>query len=166
MGYEHDQNLAARGQAHVGHPQRPLPAPVLLLPGAARTTVVAVTRARGGSLQNALARWLAPWWPHAESAGAGRQGTDVLGTPGVVWECKTADDFKRDFKPAAWIAQAKGHARGRDIPVVVYFPRGIGEANIGNALTIMPLHVQMRLLQDAGYAPHPAAVTIGMEDAG
>jgi len=112
-----------------------------------------VSRARGNRLQNALAAYLTRWWPHAESAGAGRNGTDVLGTPGVVWECKTASDFKRDFRPAAWAAQARGHARPGDIPVVAYFPPGIGEMNTGNSLAFVPLHVLMRLLVEAGYAP-------------
>lgn len=121
-----------------------------------------MSRARGNVLQNALARYLTSWWPHAESAGAGRNGSDVLGTPGVVWECKTAYDFKRDFRPAAWIKQAAGHAEECDctqpqpcthsqIPLVVYFPAGIGEANTGNALAIVPLHVQVQLLREAGY---------------
>ena len=132
-----------------------------------------MTRARGNVLQNALARYLTSWWPHAESAGAGRNGSDVLGTPGVVWECKTAYDFKRDFRPAAWVKQAQSHAdaawlshiaedeaRGAPtgkvdyappVPVVIYFPAGIGEANTGNALAIVPLHVQVQLLKEAGY---------------
>jgi hypothetical protein len=113
-----------------------------------------MTRARGNRLQNALAAYLTAWWPHAESAGAGRNGTDVLGTPGVVWECKTASEFKRDFRPAQWVAQSAGH-RGRlaDVPVTVYFPPGIGEQNTASALAIMPLHVLMRLLTDGAYTP-------------
>jgi len=128
-----------------------------------------MTRARGNRLQNALAGFLSIWWPHAESAGAGRQGTDVLGTPGVVWECKTASDFKRDFRPAAWVAQAKTHALCRcaqicapgcdgdsgNVPVVVYFPPGIGERNVDAALAIVPMHVMMHLLTEARYAPAP-----------
>ena len=120
-----------------------------------------MSRARGNVLQNALARYLTAWWPHAESAGAGRQGSDVLGTPGVVWECKTAYDFKRDFRPAQWVEQSKAHARVNPLasqsdplqrmPIVVYFPPGIGEANTGNALAIVPLHVQVQLLREAGY---------------
>jgi hypothetical protein len=113
-----------------------------------------VSRDRGNRLQNALAAWLLPWYPHAESAGAGRNGSDVLGTPGVVWECKTAADFKRDFRPAAWVEQAKSHARGRRgdaVPVVVYFPPGVGAANTAHALTIMPLHVLLHVLAEAGY---------------
>ena len=112
-----------------------------------------MSRARGNRLQNALAGYLTRWWTHAESAGAGRNGTDVLGTPGVVWECKTAFDFKRDFRPAAWVAQARSHARPGDIPVVAYFPPGVGEQNTGNVLAIVPLHVLMRVLVEAGYAP-------------
>lgn len=120
-----------------------------------------MSRARGNALQNALARYLARWWEHAESAGAGRNGTDVLGTPGVVWECKTASEFKRDFRPAAWVAQSKTHAGelaavgfdSQQVPVVVYFPPGIGELNTANTLAIMPLHVLMRVLTEAGYTP-------------
>jgi hypothetical protein len=118
-------------------------------------------------LQNALAAYLTRWWEHAESAGAGRNGTDVLGTPGVAWECKTAVDFKRDFRPAQWVAQAKSHAVlhaewvefGADpdleppVSAVVYFPPGIGKENTGNAMAIVPLHVLMRVLQEAGYTP-------------
>ena len=129
-----------------------------------------MSRARGNALPNALARYLRLWWPFAEPAGAGRNGTDILGTPGVVWEVKTAVEFKRDFKPTMWVEQAKRHAAlhpvallgedGRDtgrmewhadIPVVVYFPKGVGAANVGNAMAIVPLHVQMQLLQEAGY---------------
>jgi hypothetical protein len=122
-----------------------------------------VTRARGNRLQNALAGYLTAWWPHAESAGAGRNGTDVLGTPGVVWECKTASEFKRDFRPADWVRQARSHATvtalasetfiPRPVPVVVYFPPGIGEANVDNTLAIVPMHVLMQLLTQAGYTP-------------
>jgi hypothetical protein len=124
-----------------------------------------VTRARGNALQNALARYLSAWWPHAESAGAGRNGSDVLGTPGVVWECKTAVDFKRDFRPAAWVRQSMGfkpnqaHSEAlaaslsRDLPIVVYFPPGVGETRTEHAMAIVPLHVMMQVLQEAGYAP-------------
>lgn len=124
-----------------------------------------MSRARGNRLQNALARYLIPWYPHAESAGAGRNGTDVLGTPGVVWECKTAAEFKRDFRPAQWVAQSKIHAAAvlaaagvhlePPIPVVAYFPPGIGEQNTANTLGIVPMHVLMRLLVEAGWADDP-----------
>jgi hypothetical protein len=120
-----------------------------------------MSRARGNRLQNALAAYLTRWYPHAESAGAGRNGTDVLGTPGVAWECKTASEFKRDFRPAAWVKQAEQHAWAMGacgqavIPVVAYFPPGIGEQNTANTLAIVPMHVLMRLLVEAEYATQP-----------
>jgi hypothetical protein len=109
--------------------------------------------ARGRALQNALADYIAAnGFPHAESAGAGRQGTDVLGTPGLVWECKTARGFKTDFRPKEWVAQSKRHANGSGmLPVTVYFPNGVGAAQAGHALAIVPLHVLMQLLKEAGY---------------
>lgn len=114
-----------------------------------------MSRSRGLRLQNALAAYLTAWWPYAESAGAGRPGTDVKGTPGIAWECKTADDFKRDFEPTAWVKQAKSHVVNggypQDVPVVVYFPRGIGEQNTANTLAILPLHALMQLIAEAGY---------------
>ena len=112
-----------------------------------------MTRARGLDLQNALARYLRRWWPAAESAGAGRKGTDIPGTPGVVWECKTAADFKRDFRPTAWVKQAKGHAAGGEVPVTVYFPARIGAENTASTLAIMPLGELMQLLERAGVTP-------------
>jgi hypothetical protein len=131
-----------------------------------------MSRARGNRLQNALAAYLTAWWPHAESTGAGRQGTDVTGTPGVVWECKTASEFKRDFRPAQWVAQSKMHAgeprlllssdrgsAGLPVPVVAYFPPGIGEQNTAHALAIMPVHVLMQLLTEAGYTPSQEGIT-------
>jgi hypothetical protein len=123
--------------------------------------VPSMTRARGNRLQNALAAYLTAWWSHAESAGAGRQGTDVLGTPGVVWECKTASEFKRDFRPAQWVAQAKTHMmpNGSAVPVVVYFPPGIGERNVDSALAIVPMQVLMQVLTEAGYTPAQEGIT-------
>lgn len=122
-----------------------------------------MTRARGNLLQNALAAYLRDQgWVNAESTGAGRQGTDVTGTPGVVWECKTAVRFKEDFKPTMWVEQSRRHAAaGGDLPVSVYFPAGVGAANVANTLSIVPTHVLMQLLQEAGYCPAPAAVGSG-----
>ena len=121
--------------------------------------------ARGRALQNALAAYLTRWWPHAESAGAGRQGSDVFGTPGVVWECKTARNFKADFRPVAWVEQSKRHMASMEnsfpigrhtwapVPVTVYYPNGVGEAKTEHALAIVPLHVLMHVLEEAGYTP-------------
>jgi hypothetical protein len=108
-----------------------------------------VSRDRGIRLQNALARYLTAWWPSAESAGSGRPGNDILGTPGIVWECKTA----RGFRPAEWVRQARTHAPAAgDLPVVVYWPDGVGEGSPQCAMAIMPLPYLVSMLVGAGYA--------------
>jgi hypothetical protein len=104
-----------------------------------------MSRNRGLDLQNALARYLAAWWPSAESAGAGRPGSDVLGTPGIVWECKTP----RRFDPFVWAKQAAGHARAGELPVCVYWPDGVGERRPELALAIVPLPELVALLADS-----------------
>lgn len=125
-----------------------------------------MSRDRGIRLQNALAAYLRQWWPSAESAGSGRPGTDVLGTPGVVWENKTA----AEWDVLAWVRQARRHTTARvfavlgedgrdsgqskyvsDIPIVVYWPRGIGEQSADLTLCIVPTGVMVRLLREAGY---------------
>ena len=104
-----------------------------------------MSRARGLALQNALARYLTTWWPHAESAGAGRPGTDVLGTPGIVWENKTP----RRFDPFEWATQAAGHAKRGEVPVCVYWPDGVGERRPELALAIVPLPSIVTLIREA-----------------
>ena len=126
-----------------------------------------MTRARGHVLQRATAAYLTRWWPHAESVPNGRPGRDILGTPGVWWEVKTSfagtsaravvqetltavlnswpanTDWPPDATPPA------------DVPVVVYWPPGVGERRPDQAICLMPLPELMRLLVDAGYAPPP-----------
>lgn len=120
-----------------------------------------MSRDRGIRLQNALARYLTQWWPSAESAGSGRSGTDILGTPGVVWECKTA----RKFAPLEWCRQAQTHIMcncrvmcapgcdglGEELPLTVYLPDGLGEKGMGEAIAMMPLREMVQLLLQAGY---------------
>ena len=111
-----------------------------------------MSRDRGIRLQNALARYLTAWWPSAESAGSGRPGSDILGTPGIVWECKTA----REFRPGEWVRQAREHAKdkgwpGYALPVVVYWPDGVGEGTPQCAMAIMPLPDLAAVLAAAGY---------------
>jgi hypothetical protein len=112
-----------------------------------------VSDPRGRALQNAFAAWLrGNGWPHAESTPAGNRGTDAKGTPGIVWEVKTARNFKRDFRPAAWREQSRRHANGSpDIPVVIYFPQGTGAGSCGDTIAILPAHALVGLLHEAGY---------------
>ena len=102
-----------------------------------------MSRTRGVRLQNALAAYLRQWWPAAESAGSGRQGRDVLGTPGVWWECKATADG--EHRPGQFMRQAaKGAAKGGDLPIVVWFPPGI--ADPAKAIGMLPMNELMDLL--------------------
>ena len=103
-----------------------------------------MSRARGLVLQNALASYLRTnGFPGAESAGAGRPGTDITGTPGIVWENKTAGQLRIK----QWVAQAQSHAKGgTDLPVTVYWPDGVGESRPELAMAIIPLRDLVQLL--------------------
>ena len=107
-----------------------------------------MSRARGLDLQNKLAAYLAAnGWPSAQSVGSGRGGADVLGTPGVAWENKTADEFRvLDF-----VRQARSQASALDVPVVAYWPRGSGAMAVAHIPTIIPMSWTVRLLRGAGY---------------
>jgi hypothetical protein len=100
---------------------------------------------------------------HAESAGSGRNGRDVLGTPGVSWENKTARDFKGSFRPRQWVAQARMNSSATEVPIVVYWPDGVGELSVEQAMTIMPLDWCMRILEAGGYAPPRSAKRVAGE---
>lgn len=99
-----------------------------------------------------IARYLRPWWPNVEAVTIGVRGSDLIGTPGVAWEIKASNEFK----PTGFVAQAKNHAGSAALPVVVYVPNGCGEQNIEFALGILPLHLLIGLLDDAGYTDRAA----------
>lgn len=103
---------------------------------------------RGVRAQHWIANYLRRWWPLAEAVGSGRRGTDVLNTPGVSWEVKTANEFR----PVGYVKQAAANCGGA-LPIVVYIPNGTGEKTVENALAIVPLHLMAALLEDAGYTP-------------
>ena len=106
-----------------------------------------MSRNLGRRKERMLAAYLRQWWPNAEAPPPSRPGSDVLGTPGVVWENKTA----REFRPLEFTRQARRHGSNGEVPVVVYWPQGVGEAHIGDTLAIVPLEVMVRLLTEAGY---------------
>jgi hypothetical protein len=121
-----------------------------------------MSRNRGRRYELLLAEYLRTWWPAAEAPPPSRPGTDVLGTPGIVWENKTA----REFSPLEFVRQAQRHAACKcdpkccatcdgdtgDLPVVVYWPPGVGEKGAACTLAIVPLRDMVRLLAAAGYA--------------
>ena len=84
-------------------------------------------------------------WPYAESAGAGRSGTDVLGTPDIAVEVKA----RTDLNPLAWLKQAEAAADGR-LPLAVFRCNGQGE-DAARYLTLLRLEDVVGLLRAAGY---------------
>lgn len=109
---------------------------------------------RGAETQAAAARWFAAHgWPWAESAGAGRQGSDITGLPGLACEVKA----RRGFSPLAWIRQAQA---GNGLPFVIHRPDGMGPASAASWPVTLRLADFTALLQAAGYGdghPIPAA---------
>lgn len=102
---------------------------------------------RGMRSQKVVAEWFAArGWPFAESAGAGRQGTDVTGTPDLAIEVKA----RTGFNPLAWIRQAVDAADGR-LPFVVVRCNGQGEKSIGEWPVLIRLQDFTTLLREAGY---------------
>ena len=103
---------------------------------------------RGYRSQKVLAMYLAEHgFPFAESAGAGRSGSDVTGTIGIDWEVKA----RTGFNPTAAIKQLKERHNGKDLPVAVLRLNGQGEANIGEWVTLLRLEDFVHLLREAGY---------------
>lgn len=93
-------------------------------------------------------------WAHdngfvfAVSTGAGRQGRDILNTPGLSIEVKG----RADFNPLAWVRQAVAAADG-DLPFVVLRCNGQGPKNLYDWPVILRLGDMTELLRSAGYFP-------------
>lgn len=84
-------------------------------------------------------------WPHATSAGSGRPGVDVLGTPDIAVEVKA----RANLDPLAWVRQAEAAAAGR-LPFAVFRPNGMGE-HPEMFVTFLRLGDLAPLLHAAGY---------------
>ena len=106
-------------------------------------------RARGMRTQLVVAEHLAAnGFPHAQTAGAGRPGTDILGCAGLAIEVKA----RRDFQPLAWIRQAVNH---NGLPGVIFRPDGIGETRVGEWPVMLRLDDWIGLVRAAGYGEPP-----------
>ena len=77
---------------------------------------------RGYRTQKVIADYLKQFWAYADTAGAGRQGEDILNIPTVSIEVKA----RSDFQPLAWIKQAESNANGK-MPMVIMRCNGQGE---------------------------------------
>lgn len=102
-------------------------------------------RRRGAETQRLVAAaWRGDGWPHVEDAGAGRNGADLLGTPGLTVEIKG----RRDFSPLAWMKQA---SKENGLPVVVMRPDGAGPASVDDWPAFVRHADLRRLLRIAGF---------------
>ena len=105
---------------------------------------------RGHDTERLVARWFAErGWPYAEPVGAGRNGTDVTGMPGLLVEVKA----RRDFTPTQWLRQHTNQLTEMNPPppLVVWRPDGFGEATLPMWPVMMRLDDFTALLHAAGY---------------
>lgn len=104
-------------------------------------------KARGAETQRLVAEYMKEHgWPWATDAGAGRNGSDILNTPGLKVEVKA----RRDFSVTSWLRQASG-VLTPGVPCVVQRPDGYGPAKIEDWPMIFRLGDGIILLRQAGY---------------
>lgn len=97
---------------------------------------------RGYRTQKVIADYLKQWFPYADTAGAGRQGEDILNVPTISIEVKA----RADFQPLAWIKQAESNAAGK-LPMVIMRCNGQGE-DVGEYLAFVKVKDIMPILAD------------------
>lgn len=97
---------------------------------------------RGYRTQKVIAEYLKTWFPYADTAGAGRQGEDILNVPTLSIEVKA----RADFQPLAWIKQAESNAAGK-LPMVIMRCNGQGE-DAGEYLAFVKVKDIMPILAD------------------
>lgn len=104
---------------------------------------------RGAETQRAVATYMAAHgWPYATDAGAGRNGSDILGVPGLAIEVKA----RRDLNLTAWLRQASAE---NGLPIVIHRPDGFGPGAIADWPVTFRLADAVELLRDAGYESEP-----------
>lgn len=96
---------------------------------------------RGYRTQKVVAEYLRTWYQYAESSGAGRQGSDILGTPYDI-EVKAVTKFS----PLAWIKQIK-QRKSDKLAFVVLRCNGQGE-KVEDYVVLLPMSDFMRLLHE------------------
>lgn len=109
---------------------------------------------RGYRSQKVFAEYMRDIFPYAEPTGAGRQGRDILSTPGVWFELKA----RTGFDPLAALKQMEKEASGGLEPwenvqhlVAVLRMNGQGEQNIGEWVVCMRVDTLKELLKEGGY---------------
>jgi hypothetical protein len=94
---------------------------------------------RGYRTQKVVADYLKQWYPYAESAGAGRTGSDVIGIPFDI-EVKA----RTGFDPLSAIKQLKLRQSDK-LGIVVLRMNGQGE-NAQDYVALMPLGELIKVL--------------------
>lgn len=106
-------------------------------------------RAKGNRYEAELVTWLkANGWPYAERRGGGFGGSDVVGTPGLTFECKA----QAGTSLGVWVDQTEAArvAAGDRYGVLAVKRKGV--ADVGRWHAVMPMEALARLLADAGWA--------------
>lgn len=103
---------------------------------------------RGYATQRIFADYIRGLFPFAEPTGAGRQGRDILSTPGIYFELKA----RAGFKPTEALKQTVAPAlEAGDLPIIIMRMNGQGEKNVGKWAVLTEVDVMLKLLEEAGY---------------
>ncbi len=86
-------------------------------------------------------------FPHAEPTGAGRQGSDILGTIGIDWEIAA----RRGLPILEKMRQLEERQQDGKLGIILLRPDGMGEQTIERWPFIVCNADGVRLLRQAGY---------------
>lgn len=90
-------------------------------------------------------------FPYAEPTGAGRQGSDILGTLGIDWEIAA----RRGFPVLEKMRQLEERRQDGKLGIILLRPDGMGEGSIDRWPFIVTNADGVDLLRAAGYGdPH------------
>jgi hypothetical protein len=104
---------------------------------------------RGYESQKLVAEYVRPLWPLAEPTGAGRQGKDILATPGVAIEVKA----RANISIPEFIKQAKANS-GEELPVLILRLNGQGPASLDDWPVVITLRDWLDLMTVADYGDY------------
>jgi hypothetical protein len=108
-------------------------------------------KVRGREAETLFARWLQlNGWVYAEPVGAGRQGSDITGVPGLLIEVKATGELRLQEA----LRQARSAVRdggGGEVPFVVWRPPMGGPSNVDLWPAFMRAGELIRVLHMAGF---------------